>query len=263
VFHFKGVVSGNRQEGCFFPSPPTALALLWRKPQFATIHATLFISVEQQANDPKKVLLIDEQPVCREGMESLFKKTNRFTLLGFSSVLDHLDSSPISPDIIALDIVVAKSNGIGAIKDLKRKFANAPILVVTSHDESLFAERCLRAGAKGYVMKTASLDDLMQAFNEISGGRLYLSSKMRGLILNRMSGHEAERTRSRFERLSDRELLIVQHISQSMDNREIAKQMKISIKTIESHRSRIKSKLELSSPSELVRFAMRLQNKAF
>ena len=86
---------------------------------------------------------------------------------------------------------------------------------------------------------------------------------MRALILKRMSGHEAERSRSLFERLSDRELLVVQHISQSMENREIAKQMKISIKTIESHRSRIKSKLQLSSPSELVKLAIRLQNKAF
>ncbi len=193
----------------------------------------------------------------------MFNETSQFSLLGFSTRLEGIDPSAINPDVIALDIVVARSNGIGAIKELKRKFPSAPILVVTSHDESLFAERCLRAGAQGYSMKTAPLDDLMQAFSEVSQGKLYLSPKMRARILSRMSGHEAERSSSRFERLSDRELLIVQHISQSMDNREIAKQMKISVKTIESHRSRIKSKLELSSPSELVRFAMRLQNKAY
>jgi DNA-binding NarL/FixJ family response regulator len=196
-------------------------------------------------------------------MESLIEQYPQFNLLGFATNLEGVEPSSISPDVIAIDIVVAKTNGIGAIKDLKRKFSNASILVVTSHDESLFAERCLRAGAQGFSMKTAPLEELIQALDDVSSGRLYLSSKMRTLILNRMSGHEAERSRSRFERLSDRELLIVQHISQSMDNREIAKQMKISIKTIESHRSRIKSKLELSSPSELVRFAMRLQNKAF
>ena len=196
-------------------------------------------------------------------MESLIEQHPQFNLLGFATNLEGVEPSSISPDVIAIDIVVAKTNGIGAIKDLKRKFSNASILVVTSHDESLFAERCLRAGAQGFSMKTAPLEELIQALDDVSSGRLYLSSKMRTLILNRMSGHEAERSRSLFERLSDRELLIVQHISQSMDNREIAKQMKISIKTIESHRSRIKSKLELSSPSELVRFAMRLQNKAF
>ncbi len=196
-------------------------------------------------------------------MESLIEQYPQFNLLGFATNLEGVEPSSISPDVIAIDIVVAKTNGIGAIKDLKRKFSNASILVVTSHDESLFAERCLRAGAQGFSMKTAPLEELIQALDDVSSGRLYLSSKMRTLILNRMSGHEAERSRSLFERLSDRELLIVQHISQSMDNREIAKQMKISIKTIESHRSRIKSKLELSSPSELVRFAMRLQNKAF
>lgn len=215
--------------------------------------------MEPQSYEPKNILLIDEQPICRSGLESLLHESKQFKLLGFSTSLDGIEPSTISPDIIAIDIVVAKTNGIGAIKDLKRKFSKASILIVTSHDESLFAERCLRAGAQGYSMKSASLEELMQALSDVSQGRLYLSTEMRALILNRMSGHEAERSRSRFERLSDRELLIVQHISQSMDNREIAKQMKISIKTIESHRSRIKSKLELSSPSELVRFAMRLQ----
>ncbi len=219
--------------------------------------------MELQSDDQKQILLIDEQPICRSGLESLLTESKSFALLGYSNTLEGIEPVSISPDIIAIDIVVAKANGIGAIKDLKRKFPNASILVTTSHDEMLFAERCLRAGAQGYLMKTAPLTELIQALSDVSTGRLYLSPKMRTLILNRMSGHEAERGRSRFERLSDRELLIVQHISQSMDNREIAKQMKISIKTIESHRSRIKSKLELSSPSELVRFAMRLQNKAF
>ena len=196
-------------------------------------------------------------------MESLTARNPHFNLLGFSTKLDDVEPSSISPDIIAIDIVVAKTNGIRALKDLKRKFSHASILVVTSHDETLFAERCLRAGAKGFSMKTAPIEEFVQALDDVSRGRLYLSSKMRALILNRISEHEAEISRSRFERLSDRELLVVQHISQSMDNREIAKQMKISIKTIESHRSRIKSKLQLSSRSELVRFAMRLQNKAF
>ena len=219
--------------------------------------------MEPQSNSPKNILLIDEQPICRLGLESLIEQYPQFNLLGFATKLDDVEPSSISPDVTAIDIVVAKTNGIGALKDLKRKFSHASILVVTSHDESLFAERCLRAGAQGFSMKTAPLEELIQALDDVSRGRLYLSSKMRNLILNRMSGHEAGRSRSLFERLSDRELLIVQHISQSMDNREIAKQMKISIKTIESHRSRIKSKLELSSSSEMARFAMRLQNKAF
>ncbi len=219
--------------------------------------------MEPQSTSTVKIILVDEQPICRLGLESILQKYTQFDFLEFARNLEELNTSSIAPDIIAIDIDVAKTNGIGAIKDLKRKFSSSSILVLTSLDESLFAERCLRAGAQGYAMKNAPLEDLIQAFEDVSNGRLYLSSNMRALILSRMSGHEAERSRSRFERLSDRELLIVQHISQSLDNREIAKQMKISIKTIESHRSRIKSKLELSSPSELVRFAMRLQSKAF
>lgn len=168
-----------------------------------------------------------------------------------------------NPDAIIVDISLTGANGLELIKNLKAIHEDIPILVFSMHDETIYAQRALRAGAKGFSMKTAPIEELIQALDDVSRGRLYLSSKMRALILNRISEHEAERGRSRFERLSDRELLVVQHISQSMDNREIAKQMKISIKTIESHRSRIKSKLQLSSRSELVRFAMRLQNKAF
>jgi len=90
--------------------------------------------VESQSNSPKKILLIDEQPICRLGMESLIEQYPQFNLLGFATNLEGVEPSFISPDVIAIDIVVAKTNGIGAIKDLKRKFSNASILVVTSHD---------------------------------------------------------------------------------------------------------------------------------
>lgn len=165
------------------------------------------------------------------------------------------------PDIVAIDIAVAKCKGIASIKDLKRRFSKSVIFVLTSHDELLFAERCLKAGANGYLMKTASKEALIKAFHEIAGGHLHVSDRIRSRILNRVSGHSTEPDdTSNVDRLSDRELLIVQHISQSKNNQEIANELQISQKTIESHRSRIKFKLELDSPNELIRFAMQLRS---
>lgn len=215
--------------------------------------------MDTNSKSPKRVLLIDNQPVCRHGLERILKDFEEFSFEGFAKSLEEALAPPSPPDIIALDIVVAKSQGIAAIKDLKRRFPRAVVLVVTAHDEILFAERCLKAGANGYLMKTAPMTDLIQAFRDVSKGALHVSQRMKTRMLNRIAGEACETEQVRFDRLSDREILIVQHIGQSLNNQEIANELQISVKTIESHRSRIKSKLELSSPNELIRYAMRLK----
>ncbi len=215
----------------------------------------------QKICKPTRIFVIDEQPIYKYGLDELFRGSEDFVVCGYAKAIEQLDPSAESPDIFALDIVVDKSNGIGSVKELIRQYAKASILVVSSHDERIFAERCLRAGAKGYVMKTATIQEHLDAFKLLIGGNLYLSPSMKRGLLSRMSGHEAKESSSLFDRLSNRELLIVQHIGESMDNLEIAKEMKISVKTIESHRSRIKSKLELSGTSELIRIATRLKHR--
>ena len=210
-----------------------------------------------------RILLIDDQPVCRYGLERILCATNEFVIEEQAKDISEAIARCKEPDIIALDLAIAKSRGIASIKDLKRRFLDASILVLTAHDEQLFAERSLKSGAVGYVMKSAEPSVLLLAFREVANGQLHISSRIRSRILNRVTGPDSEDAHLRFDRLSDRELLIVQHISLSKNNREIADELKISTKTIESHRSRIKSKLELSSPSELVRFATRLQSSLF
>lgn len=215
----------------------------------------------QKIGKPIRILVIDEQPIYRYGLEELFRDSEDFEICGFATTLAGIDPSIEAPDVVALDIVVDKSNGIGAVKELIRRYPKASILIASSHDERIFAERCLRAGARGYVMKTAPIEEHLEAFRFLTDGNLYLSPDMKRDLLNRMGGHEAKDSSSLLDRLSNRELLIIQHIGESLDNREIAKEMKISVKTIESHRSRIKSKLELSSASELVRIATRLKHR--
>lgn len=215
--------------------------------------------MDKRNRTPKHVLLIDDHPVCQHGLERIFNNSNEFSFDGFATSVDDAVQPKQEPDIVAIDIAVAKCKGIASIKDLKRRFTKSVILVITSHDERLFAERCLKAGANGYLMKTASKEALIKAFHDIAEGHLHVSDRIRSRILNRVSGHSTELDDTpHVDRLSDRELLVLQHISQSKNNLEIANELQISQKTIESHRSRIKFKLQLDSPNELIRFAMRL-----
>ena len=213
----------------------------------------------RKTGKPTRIFVIDEQPIYKYGLDELFRESEDFVVCGYANAIDQLDPLAEYPDIFALDIVVNKSNGIGSVEELIRQYPKASILVVSSHDKRIFADRCLRAGAKGYVMKTSPIQEHLDAYKILIGGNLYLSPSMKRVLLSRMSGHEATDSSSLFDRLSNRELLIIQHIGESMDNREIAKKMKISVKTIESHRSRIKSKLELSSASGLIRIGTRLK----
>ena len=164
------------------------------------------------------------------------------------------------PDLIILDISAAKSKGIASIRELKHRFPNAPILVLTSHDESLFAERCLKSGASGFVMKTAGPEAILQAIRGVASGELHVSELVKTLMLRRLSNPRSNEIGGGFDRLSDRELLIVEQIGLSKNNKEIAQELQISVKTIESHRSRIKAKLQLDSPQDLMRYAMRLHH---
>jgi DNA-binding NarL/FixJ family response regulator len=217
--------------------------------------------VDKRKPTPKHVLLIDNQPVCHHGLERIFNHSNEFSFNGFASSLDDAVQPIQEPDIVALDIAVPKCRGIAAIKDLKRRFSQSVILVITSHDEILFAERCLKAGANGYLMKTAPKEAFIKAFQAMAKGHLHVSDRIRSRILDRVNQHSSEIDETpHVERLSDRELLIVHHISQAKNNQEIAHELQISPKSIQSHRSRIKSKLKLDSPNELIRFAMSLRS---
>ena len=219
--------------------------------------------MDTRNHKPKHVLLIGDQPVCRHGLERIFNGTSEFAFDGFATNLEDAIVSNREPDIVAIDIAVAKCQGIAAIKRLKRRFSKSVVLVITSHDENLFAERCLKAGANGYLMKTAPESELVKAFRDVASGRIHVSDRIRSRILSRVTSRHSDQDELNFDRLSDRELLIVHHISQSKNNQEIANELQISTKTIETHRSRIKSKLQLGSPNDLIRFAMRLQTALF
>ena len=161
------------------------------------------------------------------------------------------------PDLILADISLTGKSGLELIKDVKALHESLPVLVISMHDESLYAERVLRAGGRGYIMKQEGGKQIMQAIRHVLSGQIYVSSKMSGKILEVFSGRRAEAGGSPVERLSDREFEVFQLIGQGKGTRQIADQLHLSVKTVEVHRQHIKEKLKLTDAPSLARYAVR------
>lgn len=161
------------------------------------------------------------------------------------------------PDLAVVDISLPDKSGLELIKDLQTMHPQLPLLVISMHDETLYAERVLRAGGRGYIMKQEGGKKLMEAIRQVLDGKIYVSGKMSAKILEAFSGRRPAAANSAVERLSDREFEVFQFIGQGQSTRQIAQHLHLSVKTVEVHRANIKKKLELASGTELVRFAIR------
>ncbi len=161
------------------------------------------------------------------------------------------------PDLALVDISLPDKNGLELIKDIHVLCPKVLILVVSMHDESLYAERVLRAGARGYIMKQEGGKKLVEAIRQVLSGRIYVSEKMSARILEIFSGRRSENAGSSVERLSDREFEVFQLISEGKGTREIAGHLHLSVKTVEVHRANIKEKLKVNTATDLIRYAVR------
>ena len=161
------------------------------------------------------------------------------------------------PDLVLLDISLPDKNGLELIKDLHACCPEVLILVVSMHDEALYAERVLRAGARGYIMKQEGGKKLMEAIRQVLSGRIYVSEKMSARILEIFSGRRADAIVSPVEQLSDREFEVFQLIGEGKGTRDIAGHLHLSVKTVEVHRANIKAKLKIRTATDLVRYAVR------
>jgi DNA-binding NarL/FixJ family response regulator len=158
---------------------------------------------------------------------------------------------------VLADISLPGKNGLELIKDFHAVRPGLPVLVISMHDESLYAERVLRAGGRGYIMKQEGGKKLMQAIRQVLGGKIYVSEKMSGDILEMFSGRRAGAESSPVEKLTDREFEVFQFIGRGKGTREIAEKLHLSVKTVEVHRLNIKTKLKFKSAPELIHFAAR------
>ena len=214
---------------------------------------------EQTNISKKRILLVDDHPLLREGIAQLINQQSDLMVCGEAEdragALDILDKC--EADLAVVDISLKDQSGLELIKDLRVRVPELLILVLSMHDESLYAERALRAGARGYVMKREASRKVLDAIRHILGGGVHLSDKIVAGILDKVSGQPIASQHSEWEVLSDRELEVLMLIGKGCGSQQIANQLHISVKTIEAHRANIKLKLKLGSSGELLQFAIR------
>jgi DNA-binding NarL/FixJ family response regulator len=217
------------------------------------------MSKKPAARNKKRILIVDDHPMMRQGLAQLIGAEPDLIICGEAENAEHaLDSIvTLKPDLVLADISLPGKNGLELIKDFQAVQPGLPVLVISMHDESLYAGRVLRAGGRGYIMKQAGGKNLMQAIRQVLEGKIYVSEKMSADILETFSGRRAGAEGSPVEKLTDREFEVFQFIGQGKGTRDIAEKLHLSVKTVEAHRANIKSKLKLKSASELIRFAVR------
>ena len=208
--------------------------------------------------EAKRIVIVDDHPLFRKGLEQLIHSEDGFAVCGeANNAPEAMDViRKLNPDLAIVDLSLPGANGIELIKNIRAEFSKLPILVLSMHDESLYALRALRAGAEGYVMKHEAMTNVIQAIREVFNGRPYLSPAMAAQVITKFAHRQAEGEGDAVERLSDRELEVLELIGKGHDVRQIAKVLHLSPKTVETHRSHIKDKLDLKNSREVARFAL-------
>jgi DNA-binding NarL/FixJ family response regulator len=206
----------------------------------------------------RRIFIVDDHPMMRDGLRQLIGNEPGLEVCGEAddapAALQQICS--LKPDLAIVDISLRSSSGLELIKSLADAGAACPVLVLSMHDESLYAERVLRAGGRGYIMKQEGGRKIMEAVRRVLEGRAYVSDKLAATIIDIFSGHRSDSS-SAVEKLSDREFEILQHIGHGLATKDIAQRVRISVKTVEVHRVNIKRKLGLRTATELIHFAVR------
>jgi len=212
-------------------------------------------------NPPRRrqILLVDDHPLMRAGLAQLINRQPDMAVCGEAGdpAAAGKELGRSKPDLILTDITMPGRGGFEFIKDLIASRPELLILVVSMHDEAIYAERALRAGARGYVMKEAGGENLLAAIRQVLNGQMYLSARMSARVLENLSVRRPRGSASPIENLTDREFEIFQLVGLGKSTRDIAGQLHLSPKTVDVHRGHIKEKLQLSDATALVRYAVR------
>jgi DNA-binding NarL/FixJ family response regulator len=206
----------------------------------------------------RRIFLVDDHPITRQGVAVLINQEPDLIVSG------EADSAPLAtqlivqdaPDLAIFDITLKTTSGIELMKNIKALLPDMPVLMISMQDESLYAERALRAGAKGYIMKHEASDKILTAIRQVLSGDLYLSDKMKEKMLHRLVKSRKEKVVFSIDTLSDREMEVFQLIGNGFSTRQIAEKLTLSVKTIDSYREHLKLKLRLEKGSDLVRHAI-------
>ncbi len=204
------------------------------------------------------MLIVDDHPVFRRGIGELIRRRSNMAICGEAeNAHAALEATRrLDPDVVMLDVSLPGANGIEVIKLLLAERPRLRILVVSMHEESLYALRALRAGAKGYVMKNQAEEQLLDALRKVTSGGLYVSPALGEKLVFKIVQGSAGDLGSPVDKLSDRELEVLQLFGHGKSTREVAEALHLSVKTIETHRAHIKEKLGFKDAAEMVKFAI-------
>ena len=233
----------------------------------APSEATPQVTTRTSSPNQKKhrIFLVDDHPIVQQALADMLNHEEDLEVCGSTknarTALEQLDK--LRPDLVILDLVLQGANGIELLKDIRVHFPKQLVLMLSMHDESVYAFRALRAGAAGYIMKAEATEKLLTAVRQVLEGGVYLSDRMQKRVLGRMGVAQTEPADQPLDQLSDRELEVLRLLGQAMSTRQIAGELHLSVKTIESHRAHLKQKLNLRTGAELIQYAMRLQGDRF
>ncbi|MBN1795937.1 MAG: response regulator transcription factor [Sedimentisphaerales bacterium] len=218
--------------------------------------------VKEDKTKKTRIIVVDDHPIVRQGLSQLINHEPDLEVCAQAEDAPQAMSliKQFKPDVAIVDISLKESSGMELIKDIKTSYPSVSILALSMHDESLYAERALRAGAKGYIMKSVATEKVVDAIKQILADRIYVSDKMSAKMMRKMVGAGPEVGASAIERLSDRELEVFTLIGQGNSTRKIAEHLHLSVKTIETYRAHIKEKLNLTDATELLQYAIRWVN---
>lgn len=205
-----------------------------------------------------KIIIVDDHPIFRMGMAELLNQEEDFSVCALAEDIQGAREAISSqePDIAIIDITLARDNGLELVREISESARPIPILVLSMHDESVWAERAIKAGARGYIMKKEASESVIAALRNIAIGKIHVSPNMMSLLLNKLQVNATDQEPKTEELLTERELEVYRLIGTGLSTREIAEEMALGIKTIGTYRDRIKQKLGLKSGAELVRRAV-------
>jgi DNA-binding NarL/FixJ family response regulator len=217
------------------------------------------LRAEKIKGEKVRIMIVDDHPVFRLGLRELINQEKDLAVCGeaedYTSAWNEIQR--IEPEMVLVDLSLKGRDGISLVKEINRHYRDTPVLVVSMHDETRFAERALQAGAKGYIMKQETLTSIVTAIRHILGGKIYLSDRLKDAVLTKFAGGVKTIDASPVDKLSDREIEVYRLIGMGIGTNEIARKLNLSMKTIGSYRERIKEKLDLKSANDLLRSAMR------
>ncbi len=210
----------------------------------------------------RTVLIVDDHPIVRQGLAQLIDQEPDLVVCGQAEDTHEAMQAirTLNPDMVVVDISLKDTSGMELIKDLKVQYPDLAVLTLSMHDEAVYGERALRAGAKGYIMKQEATEKVVTAIRRVLAGEVYVSNGMAAKMVSKIVGGGTRKTGSPVDCLSDRELEVFRLIGEGFSTREMADKLHLSVKTIETYRAHIKDKLDFEDANELLRSAIQWVN---